>query len=67
MVTVVIAGGWVVEETTVVGPALIVTAIGMFCVWIVDVGVPRTGAAQSAPDDCRARVPVRRIPGARQG
>ncbi|MEU8406116.1 hypothetical protein AB0C19_07910 [Micromonospora sp. NPDC048842] len=34
VVTVMIAGGWVVEETNVVGPALIVTAIGMFCVWI---------------------------------
>lgn len=35
VVTVMIAGGWVVEETTVVGPALIVSAIGMFVVWIV--------------------------------
>ncbi|MEU8112686.1 hypothetical protein [Micromonospora sp. NPDC048947] len=34
VVTVVIAGGWVVEETAVVGPALIITGIGMFGVWI---------------------------------
>ncbi|MFI6068541.1 hypothetical protein ACIA47_25165 [Micromonospora sp. NPDC051227] len=34
VVTVVIAGGWVVEETAVVGPALIITAVGMFGMWI---------------------------------
>ncbi|MBQ1030756.1 hypothetical protein ACX27O_27845 [Micromonospora sp. SD19] len=35
VVTVVIAGGWVVEEAAFVGPALIVTAVGMLGVWIV--------------------------------
>ncbi|MEW2429093.1 hypothetical protein AB0877_13865 [Micromonospora sp. NPDC047644] len=34
VVTVMIAGGWVVEETTIVGPALIVTAFVLFLVWL---------------------------------
>ncbi|MFG1917571.1 hypothetical protein [Micromonospora sp. NPDC048898] len=35
VVTVMIAGGWVVEQTTVVGPALLATAAALFFVWLV--------------------------------